>query len=87
MAKNVVHRHDVSIRLACDSLGISESCYHYEPKLSTENDLIADWLLRITTTHKRWGFGLRTKGEDKRGQIYFPGGQKGTDLFSCISKF
>jgi len=27
-------------------------------KLSTENDEIADWLLRLSTTHKRWGFGL-----------------------------
>jgi putative transposase len=58
MAKNVAQRDGISIRLACAALGISESCYHYEPKLSTENDLIADWLLRITTTHKRWGFGL-----------------------------
>ena len=28
------------------------------PRLSSENELIADWLLRLTTTHKQWGFGL-----------------------------
>ena len=27
-------------------------------KLSFENEFIIDWLLRLTTTHKRWGFGL-----------------------------
>lgn len=24
----------------------------------TENDIIADWLLHLTTTHRRWVFGL-----------------------------
>jgi putative transposase len=38
--------------------GISETCYRYEAQLSSENQQIADWLLRLTTTHKRWGFGL-----------------------------
>lgn len=39
-------------------VGISESCYRYQPRLSSENAVIADWLLRLTATHKRWGFGL-----------------------------
>ena len=39
-------------------MGVSESCYYYQPRLSSENALIADWLLRLTTTNKRWGFGL-----------------------------
>jgi putative transposase len=38
--------------------GISESCYYYQAKLSTENAEIADWLLRLTTANRRWGFGL-----------------------------
>jgi len=58
MAINAVKDHKISIRLACRSLGISETCYRYLPKLSSENALIADWLLRLTQTHKRWGFGL-----------------------------
>lgn len=48
----------MSIRKACHLLNISERCYRYQPILSTENEEIADWLLRLTQTHKRWGFGL-----------------------------
>lgn len=58
MAKAVINKHGVSIRLACVSLDISESCYRYSPKLVTENEVIADWLLRLVTTNKQWGFGL-----------------------------
>lgn len=58
MAVNAVKRHGISIRLACECMSVSESCYHYQPKLSSENAVVADWLLRITTANKRWGFGL-----------------------------
>ena len=58
MATQAVERHGVSIRFACRCLKVSLSCYYYRAKLSSENQLIADWLLRLTTTHKRWGFGL-----------------------------
>lgn len=58
MAKQLVVSRDMSIRLACACVNISESRYYYESKLSTENALIADWLLRLTQAHKRWGFGL-----------------------------
>ena len=53
-----VSLHGISIRLACECLSVSESCYYYELKLSSENEEVADWLLRLTTAHKRWGFGL-----------------------------
>jgi putative transposase len=39
-------------------LGISETCYRYEPKLSSENDRIAEWLMRVTDSQRNWGFGL-----------------------------
>jgi len=39
-------------------MGISETCYRYAPRLSGENEEIAHWLLSLTETHKRWGFGL-----------------------------
>lgn len=39
-------------------VGISEACYHYQPKLNKDNDAIADWLIRLTQQHNRWGFGL-----------------------------
>ena len=58
MAKNIVVSRQVSTRFACICMGISETCYRYEAKLSDENYQIADWLLRLTSTHKRWGFGL-----------------------------
>lgn len=39
---------------------ISESCYRYATKNNSENEMIAQWLLRlINDPHKcRWGFGL-----------------------------
>ena len=58
MAQKIVNTTTVSIRLACEAFGISQTCYRHKSKLSTENEVIADWLLRLTTTHKRWGFGL-----------------------------
>ena len=58
MAKTAVKRSGVSIRVACVAFAISESCYRYDARLSNENVEITDWLLRLTTTHKRWGFGL-----------------------------
>ena len=58
MARNAVLKHGLSICLACECLGISETCYRYAPKLSGENGKIAHGLLSLTDTHKRWGFGL-----------------------------
>ena len=58
MARWVVKHKPVSIRVACAAFGVSESCYRYECRRSDENAKIADWLLRLTNTHKRWGFGL-----------------------------
>lgn len=58
MARNAVAQRQLSIRLACICFGISETCYRYQARLSSENEQIADWLLRLTTTNKRWGFGL-----------------------------
>ena len=39
-------------------LSISATCFGYQSQLSDENAVIVDWLLRLTTTHKRLGFGL-----------------------------
>ena len=58
MAKRVVADRGISIRLACQAVGISETCYRYQAKLSGDNQVIADWLLRLTTTNRTWGFGL-----------------------------
>ena len=58
MAHHYVNERQVTIRLACQAFRISETCYRYESKWSDENEQIADWLLRLTTTYRRWGFGL-----------------------------
>ena len=58
MAKAAVKQHGVSVRFACVCMSISPSVYYYSPKLSSENEQIADWLLRLTEANKRWGFGL-----------------------------
>ena len=58
MARNCVKNKKVSIRVACKAFAISETCYRYEPLLSDENTVIADWLIRLTSTWRNWGFGL-----------------------------
>jgi putative transposase len=58
METKLVSDRQFSIRLACSCVDISESGYRYVPKISSENALIADWLLRLTLANKQWGFGL-----------------------------
>lgn len=48
----------MSIQLACQAYGISETCYRYQAKLSDENSEIADWLCRLAHIQRNWGFGL-----------------------------
>lgn len=58
MAHWAVQHKAISIRLACETFGISQTCYRYQPKLSQENAGIADWLIRLTNNQRNWGFGL-----------------------------
>jgi putative transposase len=58
IAQWAVQDKHISVRLACATFGISETCYRYQPLQRDENEKIADWLLDLTTYHKRWGFGL-----------------------------
>lgn len=58
MAQRAVHEKGVSIRMACEIFSVSQTCYRYRPKLSSDNAFIADWLLRLTDNHRTWGFGL-----------------------------
>lgn len=58
MAEQAVGQRAVSIRLVCAAFSISETCYRYQPKLSSENAEIADWLIRLTASQRNWGFGL-----------------------------
>ncbi len=47
MAKEVMANRDVSISLVCRTFLISETCYRYKPKLSNDNEKIADFLLGL----------------------------------------
>jgi putative transposase len=58
MAQQAVDQFGISIRIACTTFSISETCYRYQPRLSAENVRIADWLIRLTHNQKNWGFGL-----------------------------
>lgn len=58
VARTVVESKHISIRLACAVMSISPTCYRYQPKLSAENEQIADWLIRLTRNQRNWGFGL-----------------------------
>ena len=54
MAQDAVRSRNVSISFAFQ-LFVSESCYRYQPQLNEENEVIADWLLRITGSQRNWG--------------------------------
>ena len=58
MAKKALIECALNIRESCRVFGISETCYRYEAKLSDENAEIANWLLRLTSWQRNWGFGL-----------------------------
>lgn len=58
MAQHAVSTARTTIRHACTTFAISETCYRYRGTRSTENDELADWLVRLTTTYRTWGFGL-----------------------------
>ena len=58
MAVTAVARRGVSIALACQAFGVSETCYRYGPKLRDENEEIADLQTELTDARKTWSFGL-----------------------------
>lgn len=58
MAHYAVATYQISVRSACKIVDISRNCYGYQSINKTENQQIADWLVRITNNQKNWGFGL-----------------------------
>jgi putative transposase len=58
MARKAVAAGRLNIRASCMTFSISETCYRYQPKLSSENELIAQLLLKITDEQRNWGFQL-----------------------------
>ena len=58
MAQRAVTERLVTVKLACQAFGISQTCYRYKAKLDAENNVIVDWLVRLTNNQRNWGFGL-----------------------------
>ena len=58
MAINVVMRRDLIIHLACEILGMSQSCYCYRHNLSEDSKRVADRLIGLTHNRSKWGVGL-----------------------------
>lgn len=58
MARWAVEVRGARVRQACADFSVSETCYRYQRRLSDENAVIADWLLRLTFNQKNWGFGM-----------------------------
>jgi putative transposase len=58
MAHEAVINKKMRIAPACRTLSIRETCYRYIPKLSVDNEKIADLLLGLTQNQRNWGFGL-----------------------------
>ena len=57
-AQWLVAEKQITIAHACQLVVISRSSYYYQSQLQPENDLIADWLIKLTQWQKNWGFGL-----------------------------
>ncbi len=58
LAQRAVNKRHISIRTACCCFKISETCYRYKSVLSSDNELIANELMRLINEHRTWGFGL-----------------------------
>lgn len=58
MVQQGVSEFHISIKLACAIFSVSETCYRYEAKSNAENELITNWLIRLTDKNRSWGFGL-----------------------------
>jgi len=58
MARRAVQAGITSIVHACGTFEVSQTCYRYQAKACQENAIIADWLLRLTSAYRDWGFGL-----------------------------
>ncbi len=58
MAQTAVSTERTSIQHACRTFAVSETYYRHTATRPSEDDVIADWLVRLTTAHRTWGFGV-----------------------------
>jgi putative transposase len=59
MARRALQEKSVSIKAGCCAFQVSETCCRYHPKHPAENEVIADWLIRLTDNRRNWGCGQR----------------------------
>jgi putative transposase len=52
LAATAVTQKAVSVALACRTFGVSETSYHYTPKLDQEKEWIADLLVDLTQARR-----------------------------------
>jgi putative transposase len=52
MANEVVTKRGIAVRLACQVFTISQSYFRYEGKKNADNELIANWLRRLTDNNR-----------------------------------
>ncbi len=57
LAEHAVQTKRTTIQHACRTFGISEACYWHQGCRLDEDAEVADWLVRLTTTYRTWGFG------------------------------
>jgi len=92
MARWAVQTKGASIRQACADFSVSATCYRYQPKRSSENAVIADWLVRLTHNQRNWGFGLcflhlRNVEDARRAMLAsFGGGEDGDEDEADLSE-
>jgi putative transposase len=58
MVEQAMEQFGMSMRMACITFSISETCFRYQANLADEIIQIADWLIRLTHNQKNWGYGL-----------------------------
>jgi putative transposase len=58
MAKRAVVQYSMPVKWTFQAFSISETSFRYEAKLNSENDEIADWLIRLTDNNRTWSFGI-----------------------------
>jgi putative transposase len=58
LAQHAVQTKRPTIQHASRTFGISETCYRHQGRRIDEDAEVADWLVRLPTTYRTWGFGL-----------------------------
>lgn len=56
--QHAVQTKRTTIQHAYRTFGISETCYRHQGRRVDADAEVADWLVRLTTTYRTWGFGL-----------------------------